>query len=498
MLIFSKSLVRDISLPKVITVETSISDKGIPIFEIFGLITKSVEESKKRIMTSFENSNIVFPLKNIKVNLAPSEILKEGTHFDLAIAASILKYTSCFEYNETDLFLGELSFNGDLRRLDSCFYFLTIAKDLGFKRIFIPSQNLEESLLFKDIEVIGVKNILDMVNRNFQRVSNSEFDFCENLNPLYTSIIGNELGKKLISYSLSGNHHMLIEGFPGSGKSMLIKSAKDLAPDLNEKEAVEVNKIFSYSGLDRSIEAFYRPPFRAPHPTSSYSSIFGSSGKKIYPGEVALSNKGILFLDEFPEFNRQVIEGLRSPLEDRELTISRTNLKTKFQADFLLLATMNPCKCGYFNHPKISCKCTPNDVMKYKNKISGPILDRIDIYFKYDEQVKLNRVSDKINCSYPEFLKIKKLIQDVKYRINSLYIDNSSENSSEEKKKIFIHNFLSTKSISILNNVQENYSMSNRKIFKILNLSLTISFFKNNNSIMEEDILEAISLCHKY
>lgn len=503
MLAFSNTLIRDYSYSKVVKVETSISDKGLPVFEIYGLITKSIDESKKRIITAFENSGISFPLKSIKVNLAPSEIVKDGSHFDFPIAVTILKYISSFDFNEKeDLFLGELSFNGEFRELESCFYFICLAKELGFKRIFIPSKNINKIHKLEGIEVLGVNNLLELIQGNFYRIKDyADKDSVDCSDKLYEHIIGNKIGKSVISYSLAGKHHLLLEGFPGSGKSMLIKSSKDLQPQLTESEALEVNKIHSFSLNSINDSSFYTPPFRSPHSSSSYSSIFGSSGKKIYPGEVALANKGILFLDEFPEFNRLVIEGLRSPLEDRSITISRTVNKTVFNTDFLLLATSNPCKCGYFNHPKIVCKCSSAEITKYRNRISGPILDRIDIFLKFDEKINLKINKEQEKYSYGSLLETKSLILKVREELdlikNGKNIDNSYSSNSLNWSKFITQEYLTTKSNNWLTNVQEKYSLSNRKIFKLVNLALTISLFKKNKFIHEEDLLESLSFSRK-
>lgn len=500
MLVFSSTFVRDFTYLKPIIVETSISEKGIPTFEIFGLINKSIEESKKRIITAFESVGIIFPLKNIKVNLAPSEISKEGTHFDLAIAVSLLSYTSSFNYDlNKDLFLGELSFNGDLRKIDSCMYFVLLGIENGYKRIFIPHDNLGDIKINTEVEILGIKNILDLINGNFYKNDSRNDTLNVKLDGLtFNSIIGNELGKKVISYSISGKHHIALEGFPGSGKSLLIKSVIDLLPPLTDSELLKIIKIYSYCGLDRVTHSFNSAPFRSPHSSSSYSSIFGTSGKNIYPGEVALSNKGVLFLDELPEFNRQVIEGMRGPLEDKRIQISRSSKKISFETDFILMATLNPCKCGYFNHYSKPCKCSPSEIIRYRNRISGPIWDRIDILLNMNDKINIDSHFEQNNYSYKKYIELKEKIALVRDGLNSiLSIDKSINLPDINKSTKLIQKCLSSKTTNLLNSVQENYSLSNRSLLKILKLSLTVSLFKNNSYIQEEDFLEAVSLIKK-
>lgn len=498
MILYSHSVTNQIENLIKIKLEISISDKGIPTFDIYGLVSKTIEESKKRIINTFESLNLSFPLKHISINFAPAEVSKEGTHYDLAIAVGLLRYVSGYEYDQNnDCFLGELSFNGDLRKLNNAFYLCVIAKQLGFNRIYIPYDNLEEVTHLKEVEIIGVKNLGDLLinsvyKNNILKTPEKSNTFHPNN---FNQVLGNNYGKRVLSLALTGFHHLLLEGFPGAGKSLLAKSSIDLLPLLDENQAIEKATLYSYLGKSIISDEFYRPPFRSPHNSSSYSAIFGSSGKNIVPGEVALANNGILFLDEFPEFNRLVIEGLRSPLEDRKVEISRAKLKKSFPANFIMIATKNPCKCGYFGHNKIFCKCSPIDIKRYQSRISGPILDRLDIQIKINSNIDINKVSEYNKYSLEEFETIRKKISDSKKRLEEIHkLNFQQENSPEIKSNNFILNFLDDKSKDILSVVQEKYSLSNRKIMKILKLALTISVFENQEKISSENILESLSL----
>jgi len=497
MIFYGSSLSTNFEVEEKVNIEINISERGLPGFEIYGLINKSIEESKKRIINSFENIGVVFPLKNVVVNLSPADISKEGTHFDLGIAATLMKYTSLLNYNEkSTIFLGELSLDGSIKGIKNILYLVLTARSLGFKEVYVPYGNLDELHCINDLKIIGLKSLVDLLKLDTQpELSSLDINKkFESLPLSFNKIYGNKNNKKILAYALSGNHHLLISGFPGSGKSLLSKSAVDLIPDLDSNSAFDVSKIYSYLGIKRSHEEFLRPPFRSPHNSSSYASIFGGVGKSIIPGEVCIANKGILFLDEFPEFNRLVIEGLRTPLEDKYITISRSKYKKILKTDFLLIATMNPCKCGYFNHHKIECKCSPVEVRRYKNKISGPILDRIDIQINFDGRIETEEVSVQEIYSYGEFKDLKEKIEVTKNLLNMDSNELSNKNISFSEINKFTQKNFTDKAVFTLNSLQEKYSVSNRRYFKILNLSKTISFFNRREKISEEDVLEALYL----
>jgi len=497
MIFYGSSLSPNFEIEEMVNIEINVSDKGLPVFEIYGLINKSIEESKKRIINSFESCGLTFPLKNIIVNLSPADIVKEGTHFDLGIAATLLRYTNLFNFDEkSSVFLGELSLDGSIKGLKNILYLVLTAKYLGFKQIFIPAKNLTDVSHVSGVAIVGLNNLKDLLSLENTDVSNklNISNKSESLPINFSKILGNSYNKKVLSYALSGSHHLLLSGFPGSGKSLLSKSAIELLPDLDLDKAYEVAKIFSYLGLKRESSEFFRPPFRAPHSSSSYASIFGGVGKNIVPGEISIANNGILLFDEFPEFNRLVIEGLRAPLEDKFITLSRSKFKKVIKSDFILIATMNPCKCGYFNHSKIQCKCTPVEVNRYYNKISGPILDRLDIQIQFDGKIERELSNEQENYSYEEFNKLRKKILDTKNRLEIDFVDKTNERNMINMNTDLVHKNTTPDSMKLLTSLQEKYSLSNRKYFKIIKLANTISIFNKESKISEGSILEAITL----
>jgi len=482
----------------IVEIQTNISEKGLPTFEISGLVSKSVEEAKKRVIISLENSGFQFPLKNILVNIAPASISKSGTHYDLAIAVSIIKDKILIPF-EKSVFIGELSFDGEVRTVENIFYLVISAIEIGFKHVYVPKESVSNLISFDDVNIYSVSSLKDLLNlHSIKPETFGESSREEIKNTLtYPYIKGNIQGKKAISYSLIGNHSIYIQGFPGVGKSMLAKSMADLAPNLDKKELITVSKIYSYSNILRS-EGVHVPPFRSPHQLSSYSSLFGSFNSKLIVGEVSLAHKGILFLDEFPEFNRLVIEGLRIPMENKEIQLSRSGMKTTLPCEFILIAASNPCKCGYFNHHKVICKCSPLEIKRYQSRISGPILDRFDI--------KLNLYEDNINqhygdINYPllEYNNLKHHIQDKKLlRKNLLKVEDIDKISINYLCKIITQKYIPNKISNILNNELKNLSISERTRYKIINLIFTICLFNNRDQISIEDVFEGLNLSQKF
>jgi len=499
MIFYSRSISTNIEHEIPIIIETSVSDRGLPTFDIFGLVSKSIGESKKRIISAFESCGVPFPLKNINVNLSPAELVKEGAHFDLAISVSILRYTHNLEIKDSDLFLGELSLDGTVRKVTNVAYLCLKAKELGFKRLFIPFENLSDVHFISDIEIYGLNSLLDTLNiHKISPYFSKKNTIIQNISTSFIEkIIGNNYEKKVLAYSIAGMHNLHLEGFPGVGKSMLARASQDFMPKLSQKDAYEVNKLFSYIGITRKSSEIFNRPFRNPHSSSSYSAILGTYGNKIYPGEVALANKGILFLDEFPEFNKLVIEGLRGPLEDKYICISRAKSRFNFSCDFVMISTSNPCKCGFFNHPKISCKCSPQEILRYRNKISGPILDRIDIFYKLNSSFNLKSSLESNNYSYESNLdlisKVKQVRDYIENEKQSMFSCNYNQNSWNN---FVVQNKVSNKLSNTINIAQEKYSISPRKIFKLINLSFTISLFNKKESIDNESFFEALTLAN--
>lgn len=372
-----------------IEVEVNVAEKGFPGFGIVGLASKAVEEAKERVKTAIINSDIEFPTAKITINLAPADLPKDGSCYDLPIAIGIISAAGEIKnLPEKSYFYGELSLDGGLRHTKGVFLLAVLAKEQGIKNIFVPRLCANEASVIEGINVFPVDNLknlirhlknekliepLKIINReelfsNFQ----AEFDFNE--------ILGQEQAKRALEIAAAGGHNIFMMGPPGSGKTMLSRAIPGILPDLTEKESLEVTKIFSITGNIPAGGSLVRQrPFRSPHHTTSQVGLIGG-GSYPKPGEISLSHRGVLFLDEFPEFGRNTLEALRQPLEDGYVTVSRASGSVTFPAQFMLVAAANPCPCGFLGDPKKECRCNIHQIMNYQKKLSGPIMDRIDLH----------------------------------------------------------------------------------------------------------------------
>lgn len=489
---------------QIIDVETDLS-RGLNSFSIVGLPDKAVEESKDRVSAAIKNSGFSSPKsKNQKIiiSLAPADLKKEGPAFDLAIAVAYLLSAEEIKFDpENILFLGELSLDGKLRKIHGVLPLVEEAKRKNFKEIFVPKENAKEAALIEGITVFGAES-LDQVLKHLNTkdkeatikiVPQPKTEIPRNEANIiidFEDIKGQEGAKRGLEIAAAGGHNVSMYGPPGTGKTMLAKAFINILPDLLFEEILETTSIHSIAGLLEE-NLIIRPPFRSPHHTASYVSLVGG-GAIPKPGEITLAHKGVLFLDEFAEFDRRVIDSLRQPLEDKVISVSRARGTAHFPADFILIAAMNPCPCGNFGFKGKPCICSPINLVRYQRKISGPIIDRIDLWLEVArvEHQKLsdNKTSENTDTIKKRILKARE-IQSNRFKNNKLKIKTNSEMSVKDLVNLIN---LDAEVKNILNTSSERLSLSPRVYHRIIKVARTIADLSESENIKTEHILEAI------
>jgi magnesium chelatase family protein len=499
---------------KIVIIEVDITKKTLHSFTLVGLPDKAVDESKDRMSSALKNSGFNSPKnqnQKIVISLSPADIKKEGPYFDLAIALAYLLSAEDINFNpDGRIFLGELSLNGELRPIKGALPLTQEAKRLGYKEIYLPIENASEAALVEGIEVYGAKNLKEVIDHIYILKKDKNGNILEKeknkLTPFpkteiihanknngidFSDIKGQEGAKRGLEIAAAGGHNIAMSGPPGTGKTMLARVFSHILPDLSKDDCLEITGIHSVVGLLEDT-IITESPFRAPHHTASYVSMIGG-GANPKPGEVTLAHRGVLFLDEFPEFEKRVLESLRQPLEDNFVSISRARGSAIFPSNFILVAAMNPCPCGQKGSKQKTCICKPSDLDRYKRKLSGPIMDRIDIWVTvgnvdYEKLSSVVQEGDKTN-TIKERVHNAREIQIKRFKNSPRKINTNSELNVKE---LNIYAPLTDEIKKLLNASAERLQLSARAYHRTIKIARTISDLEGSENISSSHILEAL------
>ncbi len=482
-----------------VDVEVNVMNKGLPSFDIVGLPAKAVDESKERVRAAINNSQVDFPQRRIVVNLAPADVPKEGSCYDLPIAVGILASVLRFNIPAKSLFFGELSLDGTLRHTKGALLLALFARENGFENVFLPLPSANEAAVIKGINVYPVKDLSQLISFLNKKANPQKAEYLKTEESFFCDfdmeeVLGQEEAKRAMEIAAAGGHNLFMIGGPGSGKTMLARALPGILPPLNEEESLEVTKIYSISGnLPPGSSLIRVRPFRSPHHTISSVGLTGG-GNRPRPGEITLAHRGVLFLDEMNEFQRSALEALRQPMENGYVNISRSIESVMYPARYMLVSAANPCPCGYLNSETKACICSEREVEKYRKRVSGPILDRVDIHIDIPDVEAMKLTTEekkKANMEKSEDIRKRvekaREIQEERFKNENIFTNMEMRNKQIEK-----YSALRKEVENLLVRASREFHLSARSYFKMIKIARTIADLCESEEIKSEHIAEAL------